>query len=682
VDASQLIGDADGPVRATVSPTQLLATALWFGLLAGLLEIAVLAAQDAYRPTVTLASIRTNHHYLWMIPISTASMFAVCGLAVGVVLRGRRQLAARLSPYLFCFLAAIVPLLAIRGLYTVAALLFAGGTAARVAPVILRHTSGFRRVVQIGLPAMLAIVTALIATRGTAVAFAGNRALAELPASCADAPNLILIVMDNVRADHLSLHGYDRETTPNLARLARRGVRFDLARATAPWTLPSHASMFTGRWPHQLSTSVDTPLDDSAPTLASFLAGQGYATAGFVANTYYCNAWYGLDRGFAHYEDFEENLAITPVEILRSSNLGGRLVELAGIEVATPGEKESRKTAAMVNADLLGWLDGRDGRPFFAFLNYYDAHAPFDPPDGHPRRFGLSALDEPSRRAISKSFRALTRRGETAPGDAPRNDEEIVSQASTLLADSYDDCIAYLDDQIGRLFDDLDRRGLLENTAVIITSDHGEHFSDRGLYGHGHSLYRPLIDVPLVVIPPRGREATATVDADRPVSLRDLPATAVDLLGLTDRSPFPGRSLARLWRENVPDMDEVTDLPFSHVEHQPRLSPTPHIPASLGPLWSIIDQDQVYIRNGDGREELYNIETDPSETRNLAENDDARLPMERFRTQMNRILAEQPNSRHRKRVRSHKPHRSTLCGINRTRRAKPPRRPRRRQKRA
>ena len=119
--------------------------------------------------------------------------------------------------------------------------------------------------------------------------FAGDwvkeRREASRPLPPADSPNVLLIVMDTVRADHLSLYGYDRATTPTLEQLAKRGIRFDKARATAPWTLASHASLFTGRWPHELDVQWLTPLRGKFPTLAEYLGSHGYATAGFVANT-------------------------------------------------------------------------------------------------------------------------------------------------------------------------------------------------------------------------------------------------------------------------------------------------------------------------------------------------------------------------------------------------------------
>ena len=120
----------------------------------------------------------------------------------------------------------------------------------------------------------------------------------------AGSPNVLLIVLDTVRADHLSLYGYPRPTTPNLERLARRGIRFDQARAAAPWTLASHANMFTGRWPHELAVEWMRPLRGDVPTLAEYLGSLGYATAGFAGNTFYCSYDSGLDRGFTHYEDY------------------------------------------------------------------------------------------------------------------------------------------------------------------------------------------------------------------------------------------------------------------------------------------------------------------------------------------------------------------------------------------
>ena len=125
-------------------------------------------------------------------------------------------------------------------------------------------------------------------------AWSEHRAAAALPPPPRAARNVLLIVWDTVRAGNLSLHGYGRRTTPNLEQLARRGVRFDLAFATSSWTLPSHASLFTGRWPHELGVDWKSPLGAGAPTLAEYLGARGYDTAGFVANLDYCSRETGL----------------------------------------------------------------------------------------------------------------------------------------------------------------------------------------------------------------------------------------------------------------------------------------------------------------------------------------------------------------------------------------------------
>ena len=284
---------------------------------------------------------------------------------------------------------------------------------------------------------------------------------------------------------------------------------------------------------------------DSFPTLAEFLARHGYATAGFVANTYYCNARYGLDRGFARYEDFHENQSISLFEAVRCTSLGKCLLGLMGYSMDfAPAEKNSRKTAATMNQDALRWLAQRpSGRPFFLFLNYYDAHAPFVPPEEATKRFGLCALPRSEQVKMLKRARQLDQeKGSSRIADAER--ARLQRQAIEILVDGYDSSIAYLDDQIGRLFDELRRRGLLENTLVIVTSDHGEHIQERGFTGHGLSLYRRELHVPLLVFPP-------PVEPDRrvvaePVNLRELPATVIDLLGLAHGSR--PRSLAVRWR--------------------------------------------------------------------------------------------------------------------------------------
>ena len=202
-------------------------------------------------------------------------------------------------------------------------------------------------------------------------------------------------MLDTVRRDRLSLYGYRRPTTPNLERLAKNGIRFDRARATAPWTLPSHASFFTGRWPHELDVQWLTPLRTSAPLLAEYMGSRGYATAGFVANTGYCSYDTGLARGFTYYEDY----SLKKLAFLRTAVFVKEMSEAYRSRSATPTNQvfcdpvpelvkrwffaDARKDASSINRAFLDWLARRpeETRPFFVFLNYMDAHAPYKLPE-------------------------------------------------------------------------------------------------------------------------------------------------------------------------------------------------------------------------------------------------------------------------------------------------------------
>ncbi len=195
--------------------------------------------------------------------------------------------------------------------------------------------------------------------------------------------------------------------------------------------------------------------------------------------------------------------------------------------------------------------------------------------------------------------------------------------------------MAYLDEQLGELFDELQRRGVLDRTLVIVTSDHGEGLGEHGLFDHGESLYRPEVRVPLLIVLPAGQRMTGVVR--KPVSLRDLPATILDLVGLSEGSPFPGRSLAGLWRHPPPEGDPVdTDGVISELPKPNPFNPNRgRSPGRRGPLISVAEGDLVYIRNqGDGTEELYNEKEDPDEVHDLSRFEAMRPVLERLRRRL------------------------------------------------
>src|SRR5262249_34623983 len=271
---------------------------------------------------------------------------------------------------------------------------------------------------------------------GLAVGYKGFELLRErrmrsgIPPARADAPNVLLLVLDTVRAKSMGLYGYNRPTTPNLERLAKTGVNFRRALAAAPWTLPSHAAMFTGRLPYDLKANYQVPLDATYPTLAEAFTQNGYATAGFVANWYFCCRAYGLHRGFTYYEDFPDNAG----QVLFSTSLARRVTDRIEFPpLIDYYDYFNRLPAASINESFLSWLDKKDGRPFFAFLNYGDSHQPYLPPAPFDTQFG-------PRRAPGHYDQLITRWLRHNWVDMPRlNPQQLQAEV-----DAYDGAVAYL----------------------------------------------------------------------------------------------------------------------------------------------------------------------------------------------------------------------------------------------
>jgi arylsulfatase A-like enzyme len=263
-----------------------------------------------------------------------------------------------------------------------------------------------------------------------------------------------------------------------------------------------------------------------------------------------------------------------------------------------------RKDAESINRAFLDWLSRRpeQTRPFFVFLNYLDAHAPYKLPDGAQHRFGHKPRSREEIRVIHDGWDSIDKL------TLPR-------YYQTMARDAYDSCLAYLDEQLGMLFDDLQRRALLDDTLVVITSDHGEGLGEHDLFDHGESLYSTELDVSLLILLPRkGRTARVV---PRVVSLRDLPATIVDLVGQGAGSPFPGHSLADLWRDSDLTRAAASEAFSELFAPSPRKTNHGRSPADRGAMISVAEGDFVYIRNeGDGAEELFNKSEDPHELSN------------------------------------------------------------------
>jgi arylsulfatase A-like enzyme len=282
-----------------------------------------------------------------------------------------------------------------------------------------------------------------------------------------------------------------------------------------------------------------------------------------------------------------------------------------------PRSKEHAKRGEEIDQAFLDWLSWQQGRrrPFFAFLNYNDAHSPYELPDQSTPGFGLRPVTYQDRLTLLH-WNALEKLS-------------LTGHDVRMAADVYDDSIAYLDRRLGMLLGELGRRGVLDSTLVIIAADHGEHLGDHLLFFHGCSLYRQLVQVPLVIVDPTGVPAGRVVA--EPVGLRDIPATIVDLIGPGRDAPFPGRSLARFWKGD-PESTEAPSEPLLLETNKPiLLTNQGREPAAKGAMKSLVAGGMHYIRSGDGSEELYALKSDPEERFNLAGAPNARQVLERFR---------------------------------------------------
>ncbi len=409
----------------------------------------------------------------------------------------------------------------------------------------------------------IAVVRPHIARRAAAAALLAWGLVTPGCRHAGQRPNLLLIVIDTLRADHLGCYGYRLDTSPAIDRFAEGAVLFEQAVAQAPWTRPSMATLMTGLYPatHGVTCKdFDVPkaecdvLPPSVTTLAEALKQAGYETAGIVANIQ-IDGLFGFGQGFDEYRSvFDELIAAEP-------DWRAKWHEFKWVN----------ETTREVTEEALAWLERRRGEnPFFLYLHYLDPHAPYRPP---------------------------------APYDAMFKAHAYPCRYPAICAELplYDGEIRYVDEHVGRLLDFMRRRGLAEKTVVVVTSDHGEAFGEHGARDrrHGLSLYENQLRVPLLIrAPGTGRPGTRVA---APVRLVDLAPTLLDVLGVAVPSGVQGLSLVPLLR------GEAVEVPGTLVGW------------GYVPLIGFRNPPWKFIRNQrSGLEELYNLETDPGETYNLA----------------------------------------------------------------
>jgi arylsulfatase A-like enzyme len=598
------------------SPRAILILAAAWGLLVGFVEGAALLLFGRLGwLNFTMALFGASVEILWVSPVFSLLLFGLMGAVFALLVRWKPE---------WTVIQGAVFLLAFFGFYDWVALsgrirvlgcvMLALGLATVTTRAFRQSPERVLRWARLGLPWLATAALLATAVIEGGLRWEEGRAVARLPEARPGSPNILVIVVDTLRADHLSAYGYKRQTSPNLDRLAEQGVLFESAFATSSWTLPSHASLVTGRYPHE-HAAEEEPLDNRYPTIAEALRERGYRTAAFSANHMWFSRSRGFGRGFLRFEDYFN----TPQDMVLRTFWGRKLTRSILFPLGL-NNLLVLKPASAVTDSTLRWIRQNPEKPYFAFLNYLDVHDPYLPPQPFRGRFSNG-------KDVGGILNEFQR--PTPPDLTP---EQLQSEI-----DAYDGAIAYVDYQIGRLLEGLKEQGLLDNTIVVVTSDHGEAFGENGLLLHRNALYRSVVHVPLIIRWP-GHVPGGTRLAV-PVTNASLPATFMEFLGEPRQDKFPIPSLAILWK----DSDGQRDWPDVLVE----LAKMPYIqkfPAYHGWMKGLVHQQWHYIVHETLGEELYDWRNDPREDHNLVQTPEGQATRE-MAERLERMLGYRPQVR-------------------------------------
>jgi arylsulfatase A-like enzyme len=456
--------------------------------------------------------------------------------------------------------------------------------------------------------------------------------------------NVLFVVMDTVRKDRLTPYGYDRPTTPNLEAFAEEATVFEQAVAPAPWTLPVHASLFTGMYPSRHGADQENPYLEGATTLAETLSAAGYDTACYSSNAW-ITPYTHLTDGFDDQDNFFEVMpgeflsgplarawkTMNDNEALRA--VADKLVSLGNTahEYFAGGGGADSKTPAVIDRTQ-SFVEDADRS--FAFINLMDAHLPYHPPEEFAEEFA-PGVDSTAVCQNSKEYNSGAR--------------DIDDDEWEAIRGLYDAEIAHIDDQLGRLFDWLKAEGRWDDTMVVVCADHGELHGEHDLYGHEFCLYDPLVNVPLLVKHP-------DLDADRrtdQVELLDLYHTVLDTLDVEGGTPAaPGEDAVGLdhTRSLVSDsyrkFDGLADADrdpgqrgggaYAFVEYSRPVVELNQLEEKAADAGITLPSDSrfysrmraarrtdaKYVRIDRIDDEAYRLDEDPGETENVAGGDD------------------------------------------------------------
>jgi arylsulfatase A-like enzyme len=418
-------------------------------------------------------------------------------------------------------------------------------------------------------------------------------------------PNVVLVVIDTLRVDHVSHYGYPRPTTPRLDRFAKDCRVFTKAVSVDSCTLPAHASLFTGMYPRQHGAChsmkigpltmegtrlYSMPLAPSRETLATRLGARGYATWGIAANYARLCRQLGIGRGFQYYRDMPRFFFPGGID----ASVYKRAMEYVDDLLGRNGKLlQPYISARTVTRGAQRLLERRDRRPFFLFLNYMDAHYPYS---GVPPFDKIDGPDIPYDKALRKEP------WQQMLGTYLPTGEGLTPALLRSAINHYDGGVAYADHWIGELLDDLERRGLYRDALIIVTSDHGEFFSEHQILDHSTGIYEEGVRIPLMVKYPGGAHAGETIGAR--VSIMDIFATVLEVAG-APAAGVPAQPLERVTHPII--LEKYRSVPLTRQDLE-------NVNVTVAVLY---DGDYKYIKSSDGNNELYDLARDPKESDNL-----------------------------------------------------------------
>lgn len=386
--------------------------------------------------------------------------------------------------------------------------------------------------------------------------------------------NVVIVLFDAMRADEVGCYGGKGGLSPTMDRLASSGLLFSDARATSSWTMPSAASIFTSRYPSEVVAPTDSMtyiLAHEAVTFPEVLRERGYVTRAVVASPVVTHL-----AGYSHgFDDFD-----------------GSLVKLATNPSCSPA----------ITGVAVSWMKANRDHRFLLYLHYMDPHGPYNPPISHRQMTISPHRHPPADDAVRKGDVAVLRLHLLNGDFGQLNDDNVA-----WLHDLYRAEVAYADQQLRALLDALREARLLDQTVVIVTSDHGEEFAEHGWLDHGFSLYDEVLRVPLIVWWPGARPAVVR----RPVSLLDMAPTVLAAAGISPPPVMRGRSLAQSPKEDAGGHPLFSQLGAGR--------PTSDL-ARFDPRQAVVEGRYKLIENlATGKCELYDLEADPREKRDIAD---------------------------------------------------------------